>query len=33
MNETPNKIDEVNGAMALSFHVERLGRAVPDLIR
>ena len=29
----PNKAGAGNGARALSFHVERLGRAVPDLCR
>jgi hypothetical protein len=33
MNQAPNKAGAGNGAGALSFHVERLGRAVPDLIR
>ena len=34
MNQgTPNKAGTGNGARTLLFHVERLGRAVPDLIR
>ena len=31
--KSPNKAVAGNGAGALSFHVERVGRAVPDLVR
>ncbi len=30
---SPNKAGECNGATKLSLHVQRLGRAVPDLFR